>query len=378
MRLFLAESKKVLLSLPFIIYVVILLAFHFTQYGDGLEKVLPPVEGEESYGVIVKEIPEVIIPTAIEHLQREYEQNTYITYPFSFYKEVHLTEEKQLQINSLMGKLHEGMEYQQFEQMMAKVDALIGGKSSYSKQALVENFGRVDKTYKEALAEYTLIKEKDHFTNAYARYFADYTGIILLILPIFMITALSLKDQRAGVTSVLYSRSISSLQSVSTRFLAVVCATFLPVLLIAFYETYRVVSFYPNEVLDHFAFVEHAFTWLLPTILVVVAFGFLVTEWSGTILAIVLQLVLFFLTMSVGLHQMDGGYSLGLIALRHNIIGNTQEYLECLQALWMNRASYTALAFVLLGLTVVLYERKRKGMRTAYEWIQHILHARRS
>lgn len=218
----------------------------------------------------------------------------------------------------------------------------------------------------------------DALTNAYARYFADYTGIILLILPIFMITALSLKDQRAGVTSVLYSRSISSFQSVSTRFLAVVCATFLPVLLIAFYETYRVFSFYPNEVLDHFAFVEHAFTWLLPTILVVVAFGFLVTECSGTILAIVLQLVLFFLTMSVGLHQMDGGYSLGLIALRHNIIGNTQEYLECLPALWMNRASYTALAFVLLSLTVVLYERKRKGMRTAYEWIQHILHARRS
>ncbi|WP_168214677.1 hypothetical protein [Lysinibacillus sp. S2017] len=180
------------------------------------------------------------------------------------------------------------------------------------------------------------------------------------------------------MTTVIYSRSISSFQLVMTRFLAVVCATILPVLFVAIYETYRVVSLYPNELLDYFAFVEHAFIWLLPTILVVVAFGFFVTEWSGTILAIVLQFALFFVTMSIGLQQMEGGYSLGLIALRHNIIGNTQVYVDHLQALWINRVSYTALAFVLLGLTIGLYEQKRKGMRTAYEWIQHVLHARRS
>lgn len=378
MRLFLAECKKVICSLPFVIFIVILLAFHFTQYGQEVAKVEPPKEGEESYGFTAKKVPEVIIPMALESLQREFEQNTYIAYPFSFYKEVHLTDEQQEKMKNFMGKVHVNMDYGAFEMLMEQADALIGGKSSYAKNALVENFGLVDKTYEDVLAEYELIKQEDQFTNAYARYFADYTGIILLILPIFMIVALSLKDQLAGATDLIYSRNISSRRLVITRYLAVVIMVFLPVLLLAVYETYRVVAMYPGEILDYFAFVKHAFLWLLPTILVVVAFGYFVTEWSGTILAIVLQFALFFMSMSIGMQQMDGGYSLGLIALRHNIIGNTQVYMDHLQALWVNRLSYSMVAIVLLGITIWIYEQKRKGMRTAYEWIKHVLHARRS
>lgn len=376
MRLFLAETKKVLLGLPFIIYFVILLVFHITQYGQEVHLVSPPVPGAESYGMIAKENPEVIIPTAIGNLQWEYEQNTYIAYPFSFYKEVHLNEKQQANMKELMEQLHNEMDYKQFSQVMGEIDTLIGGKSSYEQTNLASNFGRVEKSYEEALAEYQLIKDEDKFSNAYARYFADYTGIILLILPIFIITALSLKDQSAGINALIYSRKISSFKLITTRFFAVIFATIVPVLLLAIYETKRVMLLYPTESLDLFAFIKHVFVWLLPTILVVVAFGFLVTEWSGTILAIVLQFALFFLSLSVGMSQMTGGYSLGLIALRHNIIGNTGLYQAHLQDLWINRISYTVLAFVLLALTVKLYEAKRKGMRTVYERLQDVFNAR--
>lgn len=378
MRLFLAECKKVVFSLAFVVFITILLAFHFTQYGQEVDKVVPPKPNEESYGFVAKKVPEVIVPAATDYLQREFDQNTYIAYPFSFYKEVHLTDEQQQKMRQLMHKLQSGMDYEAFEVVMQKVDALIGGKSSYTENALVQNFGLIDKTYEDALAEYELIKTEDRFTNAYARYFADYTGIILLILPIFIVVAFSLKDQIAGATGLFYSREISTTKLVMTRYVAVVTTVFIPVLLLALFETYRVIKMYPGEALDYDAFIVHAFMWLLPTILVVVALGYLLTEWSGTIVAILVQFALFFISMSIGMQHMFGGYKGWMISLRHNVIGNTQVYMDNVQTLLMNRLCYMVLAFAFIAVTIWVYEQKRKGMRTAYEWFKHILHTRRS
>ncbi len=377
MKLFLVELKKVLLSLPFIIFVVVLLGFHFTQYGQEVEKLVPPEQGLDEYGFKQEEIPAIIIPAAIDMLVREFEQNSYVAYPFGFYKEVHLNDNDKKEMQQIIDSLDTDMNYEAFVKKMEQADQLIGGKSSYAVDALVRNFGFVEMTYEEALEEYNLVKNEDRFSNAYARYFADYTGLILMIVPIFMAVAISLKDQTARVADLIFSRAISSTKLMMTRFFALVLAIFTPVLVLAAIETYRLTTIYPNEPLNHLAFFSYSVGWLLPTVLFVVALGLFLTEWTGTILAVFIQIVLFFLSASVGLHQMMGGYKGWMLSIRHNTIGNTQVFLDNINTLLINRLVFTAVAAILLGLTIVVYEKKRKGMRTSYEWLKQCIQNRK-
>lgn len=376
MKLFLVELKKVLFSLPFVIFLIVLVGFHVTQYGQEVEKIEPPTPGLEEYGFKQEEVPGIIIPTAIEQLKREFEQNSYVAYPFSFYKEVHLNDTDKKEMQQILQSLRTEMNYEAFVKAMKKADELIGGKSSYATDALIKNFGNVEKTYEDVVAEYNLIKVEDNFSSAYARYFADYTGLMLLILPIFIAVAISIKDQTSQTAELIYSRSISSVKIIGTRFLALVCAVFIPVLLLATFETYRLTTILSNEQLNHFAFFTYSFGWLLPTVLFVVALGLLITEWSGTILAVAVQMFLFFLSISIGLQELMGGYKGWMISIRHNTIGNTAVFLENMNILLINRLVYTALAILLLGLTMVVYEKKRKGMRTGYECLKQFIQNR--
>lgn len=378
MRLFVSESKKVIFSIPYIIFVIALFFFNYTQYQQDFEVISKPQPGLDDYGYTQKEIPEVIMPAAIENLQAEYVNNTYVAYPFGFYKQVHLNEEEQQDMRTILETLSLKNSYKAFLKKMKKVDQVIGGGSSYNEKYLVSTFGTVPKTYEDTLQEYNVIKTKDQFSGAYARLFVDYLGIILALIPVFIAVTVSLKDQMNGAEDLIYSRAISSVHLIGTRYIAMITAMFAPVLVLALYETYRVYELYPNENLNPFAFLTYSVGWLLPTILFVTALGFALTEWTGTPIAIAIQFVLFFISLYVGLMQMGGGYGNFMLAVRHNELGNTQAFLDNVDTLLVNRLTYVVLAISLVLLTVWIYEKKRKGMRTGYAWLKQLFQNHRA
>ncbi|MEG0379516.1 MAG: hypothetical protein RR614_13645, partial [Eubacterium sp.] len=261
--LFLCECKKVAGSLTTLIFVAALFLMAVSQgvlnFAARDDFIKEPQPGLPSYGIKTEEVPAVIMPEATKNLYMEFSKNNYTAYPIGVYKNVKLDAAKQAEMAAILADLTgipkevlqededrtlpdknsmtmgedsginpkensdgshsvtvsetppeetvekqkdvnvlEGMDYSMFQKYMNRADELIGGGSSYGKDYL-NGFGKVPVTYEETKADYDNVREKDHFTGAYARLFCDYLGIMVSLLPVFMAVAISLKDRRAGM-----------------------------------------------------------------------------------------------------------------------------------------------------------------------------------
>lgn len=381
--LFVKELKKTVCSLVFLVLTAAVLVFGNSQdVLDFSQELITCPEPGGGYGTHTKEVPEVIMPAAFERLLIEYRVNGYTAYPIGFYKRVRLGEGKQKEMASVLAALtgteasviremsgdalyeltlREGITYEEFLEQAEKADQLIGGGSSYSRTYLQRNFGRVPVTYEEAAAQYELCRSKDRFTGAYARYFCDYIGIILSILPVFPAAALCLKDKRPGISSLIYSRRVSSLQLILSRYLAVCLAVIVPVLILAYVSNMSVWGCYEGMALDYLAPLKYTLGWLLPSAMVAAAVGMFFTVLTGTPVAIAIQGLWWFIDLNTGITGIDGNYSLFRLAPRHNTLGNTQAFIEGLNDLAANRLLMAGSAMLLVLATAAVYEQKRRG-----------------
>lgn len=409
--MFLKECRKTVKSITYVIYVVILVLFAYTQMGTSFEPIEPPQKGLESYGVKHDEHQEVIIPNAVDSLYGEYTANSFTAYPVGFYKVVKLSDKEQGEMANILSKLNgmssdelmasTGMDdsgitisdnntvinekgemtivvpekgeegslsevsidqkltTERFHELMKQADNLIGGGSKYNDMYLSQ-FGAVKMTYEDALADYNEIVEKDKITGALARLFSDYLGIVLAIFPVFIAVALGLKDRRAKMQDLIYTRRVSSFRLMFTRYFAMIAVMFLPVLLLALYATVSTANQYSGVDIDLFAFIKYSLGWLLPSLMVSTAVGVCLTVLTDTPIAIAVQGLWWFIGINMGMQHMEGGYGMDL-AVRHNKIGNTGIYLDNFNTLVINRFSYTLLAVVLMIVSVGIYELKRRG-----------------
>lgn len=409
--MFLKECRKAVKSVTFVIYVVILVLFAYTQMGTSFELIEPPQKGLDSYGVKHDEQQEVIVPHAVDSLYGEYTANSFTAYPVGFYKVVKLSDQEQGEMAIILSELTgmssdelmaaTGMDdlgitinenntvinekgemtivvpekgedvslsdvsiepkltYERFHELMKQADSLIGGGSKYSDMYLTQ-FGAVPMTYEDALADYNEVVGKDKITGALARLFCDYLGIFLSIFPVFIAVALGLKDRRAKMQDLMYTRQVSSFRLMFTRYCAMVVVMFLPVLLLALYATISTATQYSGVDIDLFAFIKYSLGWLLPSLMVSTAVGVCLTVLTDTPIAIAVQGLWWFIGINMGMQHMEGGYGMDLI-VRHNKIGNTEIYLDNFNTLVINRLSYTLLAIVLMIVSVGIYELKRRG-----------------
>lgn len=399
--MFLKECRQVMKNITYLVFVVILIVFGYTQIASEFVKIEKPQQGLESYGTKYEEKPEIIMPNAVKNLYREYAANSYTAYPVGFYKNVKLNNKQQLEMAEILSKLtgisadklsasagvaavgktapdnqgskespiilevtvYKNLSYEQFSCLMERTDKMIGGGSKYG-DTYLKRFGKMSMTYEDALSEYNAIIEKDRITGAYARLFCDYLGIVLGIFPVFLAVSSGMKDRRAGMQEIIYTRKASSFKVVFTRYFSMVMMMFLPVLLMAIYTSFQVAGKYSGFNIDNLAFVKYSFGWLLPTLMVSTAAGTFLTELTETPIAIVVQGLWWFIGLFAGMKHMDGGYGADLV-LRHNQIGRTQTYLDNFPVLLINRIAYTIFALILILLTVWIYEMKRGGKLNA-------------
>ena len=94
--LFLRELKKVVFSFSYILFVIIAVFALFSQdvFNFTDNKISEPVVGE-NYGTKNEEIPELIMPAALQSLYAEFLENNYKCYPIGFFKNVKLNDDEQ-------------------------------------------------------------------------------------------------------------------------------------------------------------------------------------------------------------------------------------------------------------------------------------------
>lgn len=382
--LFLKECKKVFFSLTFFLYCAALIAMYFTQFdGDNGEPLEKPIEGADYYGMVSREVPEILMPAATEGLVREYLSGSYTAYPYGFIKNVRLKEKEKSRMAEIIGELtgltgeelesyeefpgdfpelevSADLTYERFRELMREADDIIGGGSQYG-DAYLLGFSRVPRTYEDALAEYEEFLQEDKITGAYARLYCDYMGIVLGILPVFVAVSLMGLDAKLRMEQLAYSRQISSAKLVFNRFLALTVIQFIPVVITAVHAHVKVIGLYPSYNLDHLAIYRYAFFWLLPNIMTATAVGMLLTEAASGFLGIFIQGAWWFASIMAATEGLTGQIGRFTLVMRHN---NLLGY-GVFQAEWgnvvFNRIFYTLMSILAVALTALVYEQKRRG-----------------
>lgn len=382
------EIKKTVLSITFAVFIIFLLAFAISQevLNFSNEIITVPQQGED-YGTQQKEEPELIMPAAFSSLYKEFTANEYIAYPIGFYKNVKLNDTDQekmaeiistlsgVPVDDLLNKsnikvnLSADISYKKFKECMKQADNLIGGGSNYSENSLL-NFSCVKITYEEAVESYNLIASTDKFTGAYARLFCDYIGIILSILPVFIAVAVCLKDRRAKMNDLIYARKISSFKLILSRYFAIIIAVMLPTVILAYISNSTIWGQYSGMNLDYFAPLKYAIGWLMPSAMIAVAIGIFFTELTETPIAIAIQGLWWFIDLNAGVSRMGGVHTLFELTPRHNVLGNTQIFLDEFNTLVANRLVMSGAALLFVIATVIIYEQKRRGELSGYKKIK--------
>ena len=77
-----------------------------------------------------------------------------------------------------------------------------------------------------------------------------------------------MKDRRVKMEALIYTKKTSAAKLTFIRYLALVIAAMLPVILISYISNMMVWSSYPGIQLDYLAPLKYDFGWLLPSVMI--------------------------------------------------------------------------------------------------------------
>ncbi len=406
MALFLKECRKIFFSLTFLIYCVAVFAMYFTQFQNDCVPIDPPKPGQDDYGTVAKEVPELVMSGAAANLVSDYLEDSYVAYPIGFYKDVHLNEKKKQKMAAIITEItgitkeeldsftdyQEGgylmdengemsyfepvlpeiempasLTYERFRTLMREADDIIGGGSDYSDENIIGNFSRVPKTYEDALAEYEQFFTKDKITGAYGRLYCDYMGIVLAVLPVFVAVSLTALDKKSRMEQLAYSRKLSSAKLVFTRFFALLVTMLIPVVLTAVIAQVKVSGLYPDSDMDKLAIFRYAAIWLIPNIMTAAAVGMLMTELTSSMLAIFVQGVWWASSIFTATGGLTGNIGTFTLVARHNSLYGLDVFMAHYSRFVCNRVFFTVVSLAAVVLTAFIYEQKRRGSFHGHE-----------
>lgn len=254
--------------------------------------------------------------------------------------------------------------FERFKEIMEEVDRMIGRSSYFSWTMLkLYYFGNDMEEAPITERQHREFYEGDRVTGAFARYYCDSISLSMLFLPAFVIVDLMLRDKRRKMQGLTYPRTISSAKLICTRYAAAVCMMMLPILVLPV-KSLVVLMRYCGSIgvqADALAFVKYTLAWILPTVLLVMAMGLVVTVLLENYTAILLA-GLIWLVGKPTIDKLDGGnYGLFDLIIRHNTLKGYGRMMENIQMLALNRITISVIALALVGLAVLVYSKKRKG-----------------
>lgn len=398
-RLWKTECMQIAKSLTYWLYVIVLVLFFTSQLGNlGNSMAKEPKKGQESYmeyGYKTSQDETEIMRAALGELVSGYYYEHFTTYPVGFAKNVTLSESEKQEIAEIIKETtglsseeeigndmerhyemyppetnyvpykaepKEGLTYETFLTYMKRVEEMLGPGSGFSEDAM-KSAVKLPLDYEGAKEVYDNLVKKDGFTGGYARLFCDYMGIIAAILPVFVTATRVLRDKRAQMQDLVFTREVSSVTLVGSRYVAMLSMMMLPIVLLSVMPMIDCIVFTKGSgiALDYFAFLKYDFGWLFPTVMVVTALAYVVTEWTESALAVLIQGIWWFVSLFLTMYSMQGGaYGWNLMP-RHNTELNYEGFANGFTQLLCNRILYAVLAVVLVIVTIGIYEKKRKG-----------------
>lgn len=255
--------------------------------------------------------------------------------------------------------------FERFREIMGEVDAMIGRNSYFSQEMLALYYGGNDMEESPVTErQHREFYEGDHVTGAFARYYCDSISLVALGLPALVEIELMMRDKSRKMQALVYPRRVPGIRLVCTRFGASVCMVMLPVLIFPVKSLAALVRFCRETGVqpDVFAFAKYVLLWILPTVLLVMAIGLFLTvlteNYSGILVSGLLWLAG---RPSVG-RIAGGNYELFDLIVRHNTLKGYGRMMEDIHMLVWNRVFISGMAFVLLALSVAVYEARRKGV----------------
>ena len=262
-------------------------------------------------------------------------------------------------------EVKQDMEYSRFKELMAQVDDLLGGGSEYAVESL-KGYGMVAQSYEEAHKQYELTVSRDKITGGYARLFSDYAvAMVMSVLPVFLSVILCMKDKRAKMEALIYTKRASSFKITAVRYFALITSVMLPVLLLSYLSNILIWSCHSGMELDYLAPLKYDFGWILPSVMISTALGMFLTELTNTPIAIAVQGLWWLFDINMGIKTVDSGYALIRLAPRHNAGAaswfKTQVFIDYFQKLVQNRLLFAVISLLLAVLTILIYGAKRKG-----------------
>lgn len=254
--------------------------------------------------------------------------------------------------------------FERFQEIMEEVSRLIGRNSYFSRTMLtLYYFGNDMEDTPITERQHREFYEGDRVTGAFARYYCDSISLVVLFLPAFVIVDLLLKDKRFKMKGLIYPRTISGARMICTRYAAGVYMIMLPILILPIKSLFLLMRYCSSIGVwaDVLAFVKYILAWILPTVLLIMAISLLVTVLFQNYGAI-LPAGLIWLTGRPSVDKLAGGnYDLFDLIIRHNTLKGYGRMMENMQMLVWNRLAISIAALVLVGLSVLIYDRKRKG-----------------
>lgn len=252
--------------------------------------------------------------------------------------------------------------YERFKELMREMETMIGEEGSqYSTEMMITYFGLSEMGYEEACVEYDQTIKGDKVTGSFARLFCDYMGLSLGLYPIFIIVFMWLKDHLDNMTEPLYTRKVSSLKLVLTRYLAGITMVFVPVILLSFESLIPLISFGSEHgiSIDYFNYIKYIFWWLLPTIMIVSAIGLFFTLFTDSPIAILLQFLWWIIDK--GATGLSGDTKSTTLMIRHNTLRGYELIKDNFHAICVNRLLMAGISILLVILSVWVLQQKRKG-----------------
>ncbi|MCB5711502.1 ABC transporter permease [Lactonifactor longoviformis] len=257
--------------------------------------------------------------------------------------------------------------FARFLEIAGDMEHMIGKDSNYSLNLLKAYYGRAEVSYEEAAKRYGNLTEKDGITGAFGRLYCDYMGIMLGILPAFVVSGLFLKDKKNQMAELIAVRSAGSWKLIGARYGACIIMMLIPVLVLTL-ESLLPLADYGRKMqiaVDYLGFCKYIGAWLLPTLLAVSAVSMFLTVLTGTPAAVFVQSAVFFLALQ-NTASLSGEYSLFTLNIRHNMLGGYELIEENLKIIWYNRLFLVGIAALFVGLTAAVYCRKRRNGERNY------------
>ena len=436
--MFLKEMKKTVCSVVYLLFLALMIYNWYENFYGVTEKEIrkayesdssvystvtggailaEPDPETGSYGTKSEENPEKIMCGGTDKLIIEYLNNSYATYPVSYYKEVILDEEEQEKILEIIQEItglneeqisnlpddyfprvngniihmESGAEiemdiaadigeadvaaeakdytkhfisqvtYDRFMELMSEASDIIGPGSNYTRDNLLLYYGQVEMDYEEAVDEYHTTIYDDKVTIAFARLFCDYLSRTLGLYPVFLAVAMWMRDRRCRMQELINVKAIGTAKLIIVRYLALLAAVLIPVFLLSLESLVPLVEFSVETgiEIDLFAFAKYILWWLLPTSMIVLALGMFLTILTRTPVAVIVQLVWWFMDSSFT--ELSGDTGLFTLMIRHDLLNGSELIRQDLGIIWMNRGIMAGVAVLLVLLSIVIYDMKRGG-----------------